>query len=204
MSEAVDRLLSRVPLLKGLNPREMKVLREHLRPRQLAPGQLLFNEGDPGRGCFVVLSGRIGVYKKLRDGKAERLAVLTPGALVGHMALIDNKPRSAACRAEDTAVVLVELQRAEFDQLFNAHSPFAFKIVDRISTDLTERLRAATERLTEAHRTQDTRQRRALAQAAAEAVNGQAGVVDLDDIDLDSITVEVTTDFSRRMRTPIG
>lgn len=202
MNDTVDRLLARAPLLKGLGPREMDILRSHLRPREVAAGQPLFEEGDPARSCFVVLSGRIGVYKRMRDGTEERLAVLTPGALVGHMALIDNKPRSASCRACDGPLVLVELDRGDFDRLFTAQSPFAFKITDRIAVDLAERLRAATERLSAAHRERDQTERRALAKAAGAAANGALGPLDLDDIDLDSITFENTGDWARRMRTP--
>lgn len=192
--------LARLPLFRQLDPREVEILKQHLRPRRLDPHELLFAEGAPARSCFVLITGQIGVYKRLSDGREERLALLNPGALAGHMALIDQKPRSAACRAESQPALLLELQRAEFDRLFTARSPFAFKILDQVAMDLAERLRSATERLIHAHQEKDATRRRDHTRQAAEALEGfDTSRVDLADIDLDAITYEIT-DMSRRMR----
>ncbi len=199
MSSIADQLRL-LPLFSALTPRELEVLKQFLRSRYVDPGEALFTEGEFGRSCYVLLSGRVAVFKQLRKGRKERLATLEPGALIGHMALIDNKPRSATCRVEAGAkAVVIELGRDEFDRLFRAKSPFAFKILDRIAVDLSARLREATTRLTTAAAQRDANARGEQARLAAAALESfDTSDVDLDDIDLDAITFEIP-DMGRRM-----
>ena len=54
----------------------------------------IFAEGTPGDVMYVVLDGKVEL--RVRD---EVLEVAGPGDIVGEMALIDVKPRSATARA---------------------------------------------------------------------------------------------------------
>ncbi len=56
----------------------------------LAVGEFLFKEGDPGDCMFVLLEGAVDV--KVGD---ERVEQSVRGALLGEMALIDHSPRGA-------------------------------------------------------------------------------------------------------------
>ena len=198
---SISRQLARLPLFSGLTPAELDVLKQHLRSRYVEPGETLFTEGEFGRSSFVVLAGCIEVYKTLRGARREKLATLEAGAIFGHMALIDHKPRSATCSArKGERAVLIELRREVFDRLFHAKSPFAFKILDKVAMDLALRLRSATERLTVASQQRDSSSRSDQARLAAEALEGyDTSDVALDDIDLDAITFEIPA-MSRRMQ----
>ena len=198
---SIAQQLTKLPLFADLTPKELDLLKQFLRSRYVEPGQPLFAEGEFGRSCYVVLGGSIEVYKALGGKRQDKLATLGPGAIFGHMALIDNKPRSATCRAgRAERTVLIELEREAFDRLFNAKSPFAFKILDKVAMDLAQRLRSATERLTDASQERDLARRSDQARLAAEALEGyDTSDVDLDDIDLDAITFEIP-DMSRRMQ----
>lgn len=179
--------LRRLPLFRDLTPKELASLRDHLTWRRFDPGDTLFHEGDAAHSCFVLASGDVDVFVRLADGRRQKLAVLTPGALVGHLALIDHKPRSATCQIGVRPARLIELARADFDRLLYARSPFAYKILDRVALDLVERLRGATERLT-ARASTATPDR---ARSAAEVLLGQ-GSGRLDDGDeLDSMEVQL-------------
>ncbi|XZN97323.1 MAG: FAD-dependent oxidoreductase [Microcoleus sp.] len=142
-------MLSHLPLFKGLTPDELNVLKKYLRSRRLEAGEVLFNEGDTAQSCFVVISGTLSIYKNLDKKQQASLATLSVGALVGHMALIDRQPYHVNCCAEAEKVVLIELLRSDFDRIFYSNNPFAFKILDQISIDLTVRLRETTALLTD-------------------------------------------------------
>ncbi len=196
---SISEQLTRLPLFSGLTPKEFDLLKQFLRSRYVEPGEPLFTEGEFGRSCYVVLAGGINVFKALRGTRQEKLATLGPGAILGHMALIDNKPRSATCRAGRERTVLIELPREAFDRLFNAKSPFAFKILDKVAMDLALRLRSATEQLTQASQERDASRRSDQARLAAVALQGyDTSDIDLDDIDLDAITFEIP-EMSQRM-----
>ncbi|HEX6959191.1 MAG TPA: cyclic nucleotide-binding domain-containing protein [Ferrovibrio sp.] len=61
-------------------------------------GALLLREGDQGDFCYLILSGRVEVFRNTAKGRA-RLAELGEGGVVGEMALIDPAPRSASVAA---------------------------------------------------------------------------------------------------------
>ncbi len=66
--------------------------------RRLAAGEWIFREGDPGDCAFVIESGMVEITHE-REGTLETLAHLGPGELLGEMALIDGRARSASARA---------------------------------------------------------------------------------------------------------
>jgi EAL domain-containing protein (putative c-di-GMP-specific phosphodiesterase class I) len=66
--------------------------------RRLSAGEWIFREGDPGDCAFVIESGLVAITYE-HDGVAETIAQLGAGELLGEMALIDGRPRSASARA---------------------------------------------------------------------------------------------------------
>lgn len=185
--------MSRLPLFASLTPRELTVLSNHLSIRKLPPFAPLFEDGAPGQSCFVVLRGQVEVIKVLANGNEERLAMLEPGALLGHMALIDNQPRSATCRASIAGARLLALGREDFELLLNARSTFAYKILDQVALDLADRLRGATERLADARHVNSPEGRQAAARAAAKVLMGGEVPASVQGIDLDAIEIEAVS-----------
>lgn len=194
--------MSRLPLFKALTMDELGVLSKHLQIRKLSPFKEIFSDGDPARSCFIVLAGQVEVIKVLPNGNEERLAMLEPGALLGHMALIDNQPRSATCRSSIAGARLLELGRDEFDLLLTARSTFAYKILDQVALDLSERLRTATERLADARHVNSPEGRKAAARAAAKVLMGFRVPDSIHGIDLDAIEIEAVTQDRRTSRRP--
>ncbi len=93
-SEAVMDLLRQVPLFANLQE-EDKVCIEETEERQLAPGEMLFREGEPAKGFFVLLEGEISVSKK--HGVVARNR---PGAFFGEIPLLLGTPYMLSARAE--------------------------------------------------------------------------------------------------------
>jgi CRP-like cAMP-binding protein len=184
--------LARLPIFAALSPRELEILRGVVRERTLRPGQVLFRRGDPGTAFFVVVTGRVGVWRDFAGAQAERIVVLGPGAMLGEMSLIDGQRRSAEVRADDVPVTLAELTRDDFDRLFNAGTPLTFKILRHISGQLVERFRntmrrlhAAHEQVAEANRTERQHTAAAAARFATKALLGADVAAD----ELDEVVV---------------
>jgi CRP/FNR family cyclic AMP-dependent transcriptional regulator len=73
-------------------------------------GTHLFHENDHSRELYIIQSGTIRVYRKIGSRNVD-LARLSKGAVLGEMALIDGKPRSAsAVAAEDTMVIIIDAE----------------------------------------------------------------------------------------------
>lgn len=142
----VEQLLDALPLFADLTDREREVLCAAFVVRVVEEGEVLCREGDPGASFFVVAKGVVGVYKDLPGDKREMLAEIGPNNLIGQVALIDGKPRSATCLARERAIAL-ECSRDDFDRLFQTGSPFAFKVADQVVIDLAKRLREANQQI---------------------------------------------------------
>lgn len=85
--------------LEGLDPELTSDLSRLARPMKLAAGAILFENGDPGNGFYAVIEGSLKVSILSIDGDEQLLAVLGPGDLVGELALLDGRPRSATVSA---------------------------------------------------------------------------------------------------------
>lgn len=135
---AYAELLARVDLFAGLDRVALARLAAYLDPLPLAPGDVLFHEGDIGDALYIVARGTLGIYVQPPDGGSEtRLGTLTPGDPFGEMAVLTDEPRSATVRAEGPAELL-RLERHRFLDLLQKHPTLALRIV----TTLSSRLRA--------------------------------------------------------------
>ena len=87
-------LLRKVPLFANLKD-EDKVCIEETEERQLAAGEMLFQEGEQAKNFFVLLEGEISVSKK--HGVVARNR---PGAFFGEIPLLLGTPYMLSARAE--------------------------------------------------------------------------------------------------------
>jgi cAMP-dependent protein kinase regulator len=92
---AIARLaLIRTPLFAELHPRVLEQLIPRMALVDLAIGETLFVEGDPGTSLYVISEGEVTV-----ESGGNELARLGPGAFFGEIALVTDLPRSATVRA---------------------------------------------------------------------------------------------------------
>jgi CRP-like cAMP-binding protein len=103
-------LLRRAPVLAALPVGVLRSLIAKSRERLLAPGEIVFEEGDPGQSMYVVAWGKVVVWKQ-----GKRIAEGGPGDCFGEMALIESKERSARLFAMTDATV-IEISEAQFLQ----------------------------------------------------------------------------------------
>ncbi|HJT82206.1 MAG TPA: ATP-binding protein [Chthoniobacterales bacterium] len=74
---------------------------------QFAENDVVFREGDPGDGLYLVGKGSIRISKLGRGGQQETLSFIEPGSFFGEMALLDHEPRSATATAAEPAILAV-------------------------------------------------------------------------------------------------
>jgi CRP-like cAMP-binding protein len=86
-------------LLSDLPERLSASLLGNAKPVKLAADEVLFLAGDPGDGCYRLEEGLLKVSMLSPSGAERILAILGPGAIVGDMAMIDGRPRSASVSA---------------------------------------------------------------------------------------------------------
>ena len=77
----------------------------NVRVVQLAPGDVIFREGDPGDVMYLVGKGSVKISKSGRGGEQETLGFIQSGNFFGEMALLDGEPRSAMATAVESTVL---------------------------------------------------------------------------------------------------
>jgi CRP/FNR family transcriptional regulator, cyclic AMP receptor protein len=133
------RTLGAVPLLAPLAAPDLETLARLARERATGSGERLFRQGDPGDYLLIVLAGELRVSISGADGREQILRRLGPGDIVGEIAVLDGRPRSADVVAVTRARLLVLERRAVLDEAAR-HPAFALALM-RL---LCERLRATS------------------------------------------------------------
>lgn len=91
--------LSCCELFKNLKPAAMEALEGIAEERVFSEGSVVFEEGAPGDGLYVVVEGEVEITASLDGGPHRPVSTLGPGEPFGEMAFIESKPRSATARA---------------------------------------------------------------------------------------------------------
>ena len=141
-------ILRRVRAFKDLGDEECDAVLAVLKARRGAPGDALFNEGDPGASLMIVLDGYVVATVRTPGGGTEEVARLGPGEVVGEMAFVDAEPRSATVSAPEGATVL-EFSREALAGLRRSAPRVAAAIQRNVLLDVARRLRDAGEKLTD-------------------------------------------------------
>ncbi|MGQ9647866.1 MAG: Crp/Fnr family transcriptional regulator [Thermodesulfobacteriota bacterium] len=69
-------LLRRCPLFAGLKEDDLKRIRAIASLKQMEKKQILFSEGEQARGFYVILSGRVKLFKVSPEGKEQILHIV--------------------------------------------------------------------------------------------------------------------------------
>jgi CRP/FNR family transcriptional regulator, cyclic AMP receptor protein len=97
--------LSSIPFLAGLDSAELVALGRLMSERHIARGTHLFRTGDPGDTLILVRRGRLAVSLVNRQGQELKVDEVGEGAVVGEMAILTGRPRSADIVAITDCVV---------------------------------------------------------------------------------------------------
>lgn len=88
--------------------------------KKFMAGEVIFSENSECDGMYIVESGRVRVFKVVREGdqtKEVELCVLGPNSMFGEMAMIDNSNRSASVQATETTICTLITKKIFEDQL---------------------------------------------------------------------------------------
>ncbi|MBE0596054.1 MAG: cyclic nucleotide-binding domain-containing protein, partial [Desulfuromonadales bacterium] len=86
--------LGNVPIFSELKGRDLAFLEALVHIRRYAHGEIVFEEGDPGSGMYVIRSGAVQVFTRETD-----IALLGPGDFFGETTLTAPTTRTASVRA---------------------------------------------------------------------------------------------------------
>jgi NTE family protein len=117
--------------LGDIDPAAMDLLRRHLEWVELAAGETLMNQGDPGDSMYISVSGRLRAYVVDEDGVEHMVREMARGQIIGEMSLYTDAPRSATVLAIRDSV-LVRLSKSEFRNLLASSAQVSIALTRQI------------------------------------------------------------------------
>jgi CRP/FNR family transcriptional regulator, cyclic AMP receptor protein len=138
-AEVLLEVLACLPAFEGLSRNELRLIERMLHQRQYKKGEIVFNEGEPGAGMYIVKSGEVGITRKMDNGAELALALIKEHGFFGELALLDEIPRSASAKAAaDT--VLFAFSKPSLESLCQRNPRLGIKILANLSRLICRRL----------------------------------------------------------------
>jgi len=135
--EKISEVIARIPLFSGLSPGQLAELQSIVLEKRFGKGGLIFSEGDEGDGFYVILQGRVKVFKVSADGKEHILHIFTPGQTFGEVPVFagEHFPASAEAILETRALFF---PRSAFVALLEKNPSLSLKLLADLSMKLRQ------------------------------------------------------------------
>lgn len=142
--ERNEAALGGAPLLARLRNTDLQALGALGKHRKYRSGEIIFRQDDPGDSMHMVMDGSVRVTVLTPGGEEATVALLGPGEVLGELALLDGRPRSATATASGAAATFV-VSREDFLKWLSQRPKAALALLETLSL----RFRAKDEALVE-------------------------------------------------------
>lgn len=132
---AVVAVLRSTPLFSALDETEVTALAQRSVTRHFSPGELLFSEGEPCNGLYVIAAGRVRIFKTSQSGREQVLAVEGPASSIAELPVFDGGPYPASAAAAEEARLLF-LSRNDFRSFCLEHPEVSLKVLQVVGSRL--------------------------------------------------------------------
>jgi CRP-like cAMP-binding protein len=129
--------LAQIPLFKRVTPADRERLIPVATIREYNRGDIIFHEGDPSDSFYVVLTGRIKVFKHGPDGHDIILEMFGPGGPLGAVATYESRPYPASAAPVEPSTCLL-IPRDAFFELLERHPSLVRGLLSGLSLRLVE------------------------------------------------------------------
>lgn len=121
-------LLSQVALFAGLTAPELDALVQRAVERRFADGDMLFWEGEPCAGIFILVQGQLKIFKTSSSGREMMLSLEAAPSTVAELPLFDGGPYPASVRSVGAALTYF-INKTDFYQVCRQHPDVALKVL---------------------------------------------------------------------------
>lgn len=119
----------------GLYGRELEELAPLVRPLEYEEGQIIFEEGEPVFGVYLINRGKVKLAKRSLGGRRQILKLVGPGEILGEEALFHEQLYSAHARTlEQTSTLFVTVK--ELHRFLEAHPRVALKLIAQLAREI--------------------------------------------------------------------
>jgi CRP-like cAMP-binding protein len=127
--------IARVPLFEGLPSGQIEDLAMIVTDQLFKKGETIFSEGEDGNGFYVVITGRVKIFKLSPEGKEQTLHFFGPGEPFGEVPVFTGQQFPANAEAMEESRVFF-FPRKSFVDLVKRNPSLALNMLAVLSKRL--------------------------------------------------------------------
>ena len=127
LSKKIAFLTQVLPFAR-LDEKDLSRLSQDMRLKEYERGETIFREGDTSSEIFIVMRGKIRIFKVTQSGNETSIDIFTSGDVIGEFAAIDRQPRSATAQVVESCALL-QMSADKFREYLNQIPPLALGLV---------------------------------------------------------------------------
>jgi CRP/FNR family transcriptional regulator len=122
------QMLAKAPIFSWLSESELGFLAPRAVSRRYSAGEMVFSEGEPCSGLYVVESGNVRIFKSSPNGREQVPSIDGPGSSIAEIPVFDGGAYPASGAAVDD-VTLLFVSKQDFQALCLAHPQVPLKVL---------------------------------------------------------------------------
>jgi CRP/FNR family transcriptional regulator len=122
-------------ILSDLKEKDLEKLRESVRKINYGRGEIIFQEGAPAFGFYLVFEGMVKLVKRSMRAKSQILKIVGPGEILGETTLFDKGSHNAYAKTLDPVTVGF-VERGDFFYFLERHPKTIFRVYEKLSEEL--------------------------------------------------------------------
>ncbi|HEX32190.1 MAG TPA: Crp/Fnr family transcriptional regulator [Candidatus Acetothermia bacterium] len=122
-------------IFADLKEKELQKLQENSRKIKYGRGEIIFPEGAPAFGLYLVFDGMVKLVKRSMRAKSQILKIVGPGELLGETTLFDKGSYNAYAKTLSPAVIGF-IERGDIFYFLERHPKTIFRMYSRLSEEL--------------------------------------------------------------------
>jgi CRP/FNR family transcriptional regulator len=131
-SQTVLDLWRKVPYLEDISPGALADLAAAAVHHTYAQGRMIFLEGEPNQGLYLVEQGTVKICRYAADGREHILHLVHPGDTFNDVAALDGGA-NPACATAFNDVTLWRVSRPELRRVAAAHPELSWALIESIA-----------------------------------------------------------------------
>jgi len=137
----IGDMLERADIFRDMPRKEIDALANYVQAYKAPVGAEVLIEGNRESCMFVLAEGKLDILKRTGEAREKKkLATVRSGKTIGEMSLLDGLPHSATAVVVETATLLL-ITKTSFDRLFTEQPEVALRLVHKMATLMSLRLR---------------------------------------------------------------
>jgi CRP/FNR family cyclic AMP-dependent transcriptional regulator len=131
MATQKPAILPGISLFSGLDANEIASITQLVIERRYDAGEMLFWEGEPCAGMFLIVQGTVKIFKTSQSGRELVIGLESGPSSVAELPLFDGGPYPASARAVSN-VITYFINKDDFYRVCRAYPDITLKILAKI------------------------------------------------------------------------